>query len=129
MDDIKIYTSYFSMMNKFDVSQFMHIRCSASIPSWLSKPMTEIDDSLYPKWYLLNQYKNGEIDWETYKSLYIKYLEKNVNKEEIKKQIIDLMKEKGYKCAVLFCWEKDAKHCHRTILAEWLFDEMYVHNE
>jgi uncharacterized protein YeaO (DUF488 family) len=70
---------------------------------------------LAPSIELLNDWKNGNIDWEEYER---RYLNEIKGKQEAIRKLMDLIKEKAV--VTLLCAEKEDKHCHRRLLKEFL---------
>jgi uncharacterized protein YeaO (DUF488 family) len=61
---------------------------------------------------LIKKWKSGKISWNEFSMQYRKSLK---GKEEILKE---LAKESQTKDITLLCTDRDAAHCHRTLLAE-----------
>lgn len=74
---------------------------------------------LFPDWDKVEAYKNGDITWKEFRKAYIKKLKK-LDVHEYAKLC------NGH---VLLCWEKDPKHCHRSILVEWFTRNGYLCGE
>ena len=75
--------------------------------------------SLNPDWLMVEAYKNGNITWKEFRKAYIKKLKKLAVHEYAKL----------CQGSVLLCWEKDYKHCHRSILVEWFTRNGYLAGE
>jgi len=70
--------------------------------------------SLSPSWKLLNDYKDGRIDWAQYTERFRREMDCYSCIAEMKK-IWDLSQTKD---VYLVCFEKDGENCHRYILIE-----------
>ena len=73
------------------------------------------NDAVAPFKKTLDDFKNGTIDWSTYK---FRYLGQIRGSDEAQ----DWMSDTAMECedfeVILICFEKDAEHCHRTLLAK-----------
>ena len=69
---------------------------------------------LSPSWKLLNDYKDGRIDWAQYAERFRREMDCDLCREEMKR-IWDLSQTKD---VYLVCFEKDGENCHRYILIE-----------
>jgi Protein of unknown function, DUF488 len=69
---------------------------------------------LSPSWKLLNDYKDGHIDWAQYTERFRREMESDPCRTEMKR-IWDLSQTKD---VYLVCFEKDGDNCHRHILIE-----------
>ena len=67
---------------------------------------------LSPSWKLLNDYKDGKIDWNRYTLRFRAEMATAECREEMKR-IWDLSQKKD---VYLVCFEKDGENCHRHIL-------------
>jgi uncharacterized protein YeaO (DUF488 family) len=66
---------------------------------------------LAPDWPAVQSYKqNG--DWDRFAQNYKMFKLRELDVEQV---VSDLGED-----AILVCWEKDASHCHRSLVAEWL---------
>ncbi len=74
---------------------------------------------LSPSWTLLNDYKNGTIDWEEYTRRFKREMLSNPQALEELKRIKELAKTKDVR---LICYEKNPP-CHRFILLEMMKSE------
>ena len=61
---------------------------------------------------LIKKWKSGSITWKKFSSEYRKSLK---GKED---KLIELAKESQHGDITLLCSDRDAEHCHRTLLAE-----------
>ena len=73
---------------------------------------------LAPPHNLLQLYKNGKIDKDDYEEIYSRRVLWHLRPKHI---IVDLGED-----AVLLCYEKPPKFCHRHIVAKWLMDNTGV---
>lgn len=71
---------------------------------------------LAPRWDLLSGYKNGTINNEQYEQIYKQTVLDKLNPQTV---YSDLGED-----AVLLCWEKPEKFCHRHLVAEWLNEKL-----
>ena len=69
---------------------------------------------LSPSWKLLNDYKDGRIDWAQYTERFMREMDCDSCIAEMKK-IWDLSQKKE---VFLVCYEKDGENCHRHILID-----------
>ena len=67
---------------------------------------------LAPTKALLDGYKKGEINWESYEMIYNDLLERRETSKHIDIEDFD--------SACLLCSEPEADHCHRRLAAEYL---------
>jgi len=70
--------------------------------------------ALSPSWKLLNDYKDGKIDWNRYTLRFRAEMATAECREEMKR-IWDLSQKKE---VFLVCYEKDGENCHRHILID-----------
>lgn len=75
---------------------------------WFSGPRYPI---LAPPNWLITKYKAGKISDEDYTKAYIREVLDGLNPHEVYKELGDN--------AVLLCFEKPPKFCHRHIVSEW----------
>src|SRR4030067_2105383 len=69
---------------------------------------------LSPSWKLLNDYKDGRIDWAQYTERFRREMDCDMCRKEMKR-IWDLSLTKE---VFLVCYEKPGDNCHRHILIE-----------
>lgn len=122
---MKIKTSYYANVKKINDGNTLFIQVSNSKPKWIDGCI-ELLKEWYPPWEYVEKYKNGDMSYDTFKSLYLDYLINNVDKELIRDEVKYVMAEKGFNTACFLCWEKDYNKCHRKILAEYLFPDEYI---
>ena len=71
------------------------------------------NNELAPSEELLNKWKNGEIDWEEYKEIFLEDMENPESKARLQKIAEKVAAGKDVR---LICYEGEDKHCHRNIL-------------
>lgn len=120
-----LYTSYLGFFNRKDIDfarwdspdglRYLHEVDNVDvvfIPFFVMRGRG--NDILAPTDYLLRYYKNGKINWSEYRRYYLRWLHHSVALKYMK-EIGELAQKHP---VVLVCYEKDAKHCHRTLLAQ-----------
>jgi uncharacterized protein (DUF488 family) len=71
-----------------------------------------VNEDLAPTKSLLSEYRNKEIDWNTYSERYIDLLNQ--------RKVLSSLDESYFDKGVLLCSEKDPIACHRVLLANHL---------
>ncbi len=71
---------------------------------------------LSPSWTLLNDYKNGKIDWEGYTKRFKEEMDTNIHRNMMR----EIKKLAMIKDVYLICFEAPGKNCHRYILMEMI---------
>jgi hypothetical protein len=71
---------------------------------------------LSPSWKLLNDYKDGRIDWAQYTERFRHEMECDPCRKEMKR-IWDLSQSKD---VFLVCYEKQGEDCHRYLLKDMI---------
>ncbi len=71
------------------------------------------NNELAPSEELLNKWKNGEIDWEEYKAIFLEEMENPESQSRLQKIAEKVAAGKDVR---LICYEGEDKHCHRHIL-------------
>ena len=102
-----MFTSYFSKYKEGNGISIARIT-----PHWFKGKEYK---KLAPSYWLLNKYKNdGDIEFFT------KYYQENVL------DLLDptLIYQELGEDAVLLCWEKSDKFCHRHLVAKWLNEKL-----
>ncbi|MBE0522582.1 MAG: DUF488 family protein [Candidatus Methanoperedenaceae archaeon] len=74
---------------------------------------------LSPSWNLLNDYKNGKIDWNGYKKRFLE----EMDNEACRVEMHELWELSRTRDVYLVCFEKEG-HCHRFLLLE-LINKMW----
>ena len=73
---------------------------------------------LCPGWSLVKGYKKQELSWQKYTEIYHDRILNNLNPEKV---YSDLGEN-----AILLCWEKPGRHCHRRLVAAWLSEHLKI---
>lgn len=71
---------------------------------------------LSPSWDLLNDYKNGKINWDGYVERFTQEMNNDVCIATMRK-IKWMSKNRDI---FLLCYEKDSSHCHRSLLLDMI---------
>ena len=112
-------TSYF-FSNKLNKEQKL-ISISASIPKNIKNillPNIIVYKPLCPTWKIIQDYKRQIISKEEYTRIYIGYFLNNLNAAKVYQELGN--------DAILLCWERPNKFCHRHIVAEWLSNSLNI---
>ncbi len=84
--------------------------------AWLLGELCSIDyihlPALAPTKDLLRQYRNGDIDWDTYESRFLDLMGARRIEDNIPREALDE--------GCLLCSEDKPHHCHRRLVAEYL---------
>ncbi len=84
--------------------------------AWLLGELCSIDyihlPTLAPTKDLLRQYRNGDIDWDTYESRFLDLMSTRRIEANIPRETLDE--------GCLLCSEDKPHHCHRRLVAEYL---------
>jgi hypothetical protein len=94
------------------------IRISGSYPkniTWLEN--TGIYYPLCPPWDLVKNFRDGKINQEQYIEVYHNILY-SLNAIQVYGELKDN--------AILLCWEKPGKFCHRRLVSEWFKQQLYI---
>lgn len=113
---MRIFTSCYANVHKFDRSRYTLVRVSASKPQWLNDVFIPDVPVLFPHWDLINAWKRGEISWDEYTERYYHQLNM-VNPADVYNQLETISKGKD---VILLCWEGYGKECHRHLIGPWL---------
>ena len=116
MKSINIYTSYFANYKNID-PMYQCIAISNSKPAYAFIPHIK---RLAPPWSIVKKYKAEPIPSAPFQSDYLRYIHINIGPEEIKDCLIQFESDN----IVLMCYEKDANICHRTILADYIKEQI-----
>ena len=117
-----LYTTYFAKIDKVP-DDYIKLIVTRFPPKWLdiSKyPNTYIIKALSPSQKLLLKYKKDN-NWDEYVSTFIYEMK---NRQDMVNILSKLSKalHKG-KNICLICYEKDYKHCHRSLLGQYFEEE------
>ena len=93
------------------------IGISQSIPKYL-KGKIRVYKPLCPPWSLVSASKNGEITELQYEEEYTSTILNNLDPEKVYQEL-------GHD-AVLLCWERPEKFCHRHIVSKWLSQHLKI---
>ena len=72
--------------------------------------------ALFPPWWLVERYKTDG-DWASYVDIYTKRVLNVFDPKEIENAINQIASGGD---AVLICYERPEKHCHRHLVRDWL---------
>lgn len=116
-----LYTSYLGFFNRKDC--FFELDAGIYVDTRSHNPRYMIpffimrnrgNNEVAPTAFLLKSLKDAEINWSEYRHRYLDWIGS--------KSAVEWMKRIGETAqkhdVVLICYEKDAEHCHRTLLAE-----------
>lgn len=115
---MNIYTSYYGNPNL--PKDALLLAVSAKVPDGYR--VQEHLKSLAPSWDIYNEYKQSG-DAERYTKRYKEEILAAINKEVVS-DWLNLMMSRYGKDAILLCYEKPGKFCHRHLIAEWLGDDV-----
>jgi hypothetical protein len=73
---------------------------------------------LCPGWSLVKEYKRHTISWQNYVDIYREDILDKLNAEKV---FNDLGED-----AIILCWEKPGKLCHRRLIADWFYDRLHI---
>lgn len=117
---INVWTSYYSKISRIANDNMLLIKVSNTQPDWFTQQYYEFDVEVAPPWNLINEYKNNQIDYHTFKLEYEKVLQGRFSPSRLVNDLEILCGMTGTNNVFLLCWEKDGNECHRTALAEFL---------
>jgi len=80
---------------------------------------------LSPSPALLLSYKDGKIDWETFKQKFLDELSNNIDSIEVINILHDEMRTDAI---TLLCFEKSGKHCHRHFVRDIIENPKKLYN-
>ena len=72
---INVWTSYYSKISRIANDNMLLIKVSNTQPDWFTQQYYEFDVEVAPPWNLINEYKNNQIDYHTFKLEYEKVLQ------------------------------------------------------
>lgn len=115
---MRVYTSYFSVINKIKVKFRGNVRVvSISRITYDSIKVDAVYNKLSPTYGLLAKYKNNEVSWDEYTNIFNKDV---LSKLDINTVISELSAIDDNKDnIVLCCYEKPEDNCHRHLVSEW----------
>ena len=114
---MNIYTSYFGNYKNIP-QEYQCISIANSKPRGLFIPTWK---EVMPKWSIVKSLKANEISYELFEQMYLNQLLHTYQFND--KQSLEKLRnylENMNADIVLLCWEKDAEHCHRLILVNFL---------
>lgn len=129
---IQVYTSYFSKAIKNFNPEMQYIVVSNSMPKWWPEnlPVIWLKD-FAPEWHYVQRYKNDEMLWDDFAAQYKQTLLNRFGTlVEAQAHLLNMIYLAGKantspENIVLLCWEKEHERCHRTLLAQYLFELVY----
>lgn len=79
-----------------------------------------------PSWDLVSLYKYGKMSWKIYTEIYLNNLYKqfNIKTSQLNKDILHLKNISENNDVALLCWENKWEKCHRSLLANWLIENV-----
>jgi uncharacterized protein YeaO (DUF488 family) len=90
---------------------------SSAMPKYVMR--NRGNNEVAPSQVLLETVKSGQIDWDEYEKRYLTEITDPSYYSGADNWIKDIVAEmKGGMHVILICFEKDATHCHRRLLAE-----------
>jgi len=103
-------TSYFAKSAKNENA----VSIALKSPDWFTGRQYK---KLAPNYWLLKKYKeDGDEEF------YIKHYQKEILDQLNPKQVYEELGEN----AILLCWEKSGKFCHRHLVAKWLSEKLNI---
>lgn len=120
-----LYTSYFA---KIKQGKGIKISVARFNPKWLNP--TDIDEwfrDLAPSIDLLNNYKNGKINWNEYTKRYNEYITEGYFTNPIINKMICTIENTldNGRDITIYCYEKPTDNCHRHLLGNVFRDMGY----
>lgn len=129
---VKVYTSYFSKAVKNFNPEMQYIVVSNSIPKWWPDNLPVIWlKEFAPDWQYVEQLKNGLIEWQEFVIQYKQTLLSRFGTlRDAQAHMLNAIYLNGNRnvspeSIVLLCYEKDSKHCHRSLLVNLLLEAEY----
>jgi len=109
VNSLPIYTTYLGYLNKHrDAPQ----KLGSCFVYYVM--VGRGNDDVAPYIETVQAFKKGELTWEDYKVIYLRTIDTPNGKEWMEKRA----QEAHIGNILLVCFEKDATHCHRRLLAE-----------
>lgn len=106
-----MFTSYYDNISNIT---YPTVGISGWMPAWYTGPTYRKLAPKYKTCYL--PYINGEIDSQEYAARYTYDVLNKLNPSDVYRDL----SERGGQNAVLLCYEKPDKFCHRHLVAQWL---------
>lgn len=113
-----IYTSYFAKLKYYQSNNLSPLRISNGGRNIVEHKV----NSFIPEWKIVDAHKKRLIDNEAYKRLYLLQLSSFIEDPKLNLMMESILSSLNQLNAVLLCYEKPEKFCHRHILAEWIKD-------
>lgn len=110
-----IYTSYVAYLRKFNYNPLKIFPYSLKSTLIYYVQRNRGNNEVAPSKTLLKQIKSGEITWEEYERVYRENMPLLMGTPWMEKRAKEA--QQGHH-VILVCYEKDATHCHRRLLAE-----------
>lgn len=113
-----LYTSYLSKLKDLP-DEITKIIITRTLPKSLNFEKFEniyYIQSLSPSLELLMDYKKNQ-NWDSYVNNFKKEMEE---REDLKLELNSLLNFLKDEEVVLICYEKDYRHCHRSLIGEWV---------
>lgn len=115
---MRIYTSYFSAINKIKVAFRGNVRIvSISRVTYDSIKVDEVYNKLSPTYELLAKYKNKEVNWNEYEIIFKRDVLDKLDINTVLSELKSIADNKDN--IVLCCYEKPSDNCHRHLVADW----------
>ena len=111
-DSYRMNTSSFFNVNKNDDNL---VSIAVKAPEWYTGREYK---KLAPKYWFFKKYKEDG-DEEFYTEQYYKEVLDKLNPKEVYEEL-------GGDNAIILCWERYDKFCHRHLVAEWLMKELGI---
>lgn len=117
-----IYTTYLAnvknLPNNENTEKILVIRWKPRNTIDLNKYNLQWWPQLAPSELILSKYKDGNIDWQQYRKMFIEDTNNNKMLQDALEQIVKL--DDNNKEIFLICYEKNDLECHRSILRQIL---------
>lgn len=91
----------------------LSIGISATVPKWYNGKRL---DCLAPTWQLVEDIIEGRLNQDQYDTAYLALLRKRGLTGQ---KVLDMLPEQCF----LLCYESPTGHCHRKLLADWVYIE------
>lgn len=124
MKNMPIYTTYLGYLNKYGGANKVAMKIGSCFIYYVMRKRG--NDAVAPSKQLLEDAKAGLIDWKTYSERYLaqitSYAKEFIDAWKQENPAIEWMNKRAGEAKIgnilLVCFEKDATHCHRRLLAE-----------